>query len=429
MKLKHKGFTLIELLAVIIVLSIIALITTPIVMNSINKSKKGAAEISAEGYIRAVETIVVKRRSSKDIIKSGEYEITSDGNLCKDKSSSCSDEDKIIIETKGKKPTFGTVIIDGYNVKQGTTMVIGDYGVVYEDGTYVATQAETYRIIYNLTNVTGNNATSVINLGTKTLRFTADVGYKLPDNVTVSGASYTWDKKAKTLILSNVSGDVTVTISGEKKKPSGEIVYFNVTTGKVCSESNYTSSQSKSGVKSGCMKFYTFNDNEDDKTTLILDHNTTDKVVWNSFYKNSAGNSFTNAQGPKQLLDKLKEDTKDWQGTETPENYTMDQTGQGSNANYTIDYSTYKARLISAQEIATIVENTTWNERTDKTSLLLPKWLYENIGDGYWTSSSYPVNIYYAWRVSGTGGIHSINVNSSNGGVRPVITVLKSKLS
>ena len=53
---KENAFTLIELLAVIVVLAIIALIATPIVMNTIKNAKKGAAERSADSYIRQVET-------------------------------------------------------------------------------------------------------------------------------------------------------------------------------------------------------------------------------------------------------------------------------------------------------------------------------------------------------------------------------------
>jgi len=49
--MKKKGFTLIELLAVIVVLAIIALITTPMIMNVIEKAKKGALEDSAYGLI------------------------------------------------------------------------------------------------------------------------------------------------------------------------------------------------------------------------------------------------------------------------------------------------------------------------------------------------------------------------------------------
>ena len=66
--MKRKGFTLIELLAVIVVLAIIALIATPIVMNTIKKSKKGAAERSADSFIKQVETVVETERISGNII-------------------------------------------------------------------------------------------------------------------------------------------------------------------------------------------------------------------------------------------------------------------------------------------------------------------------------------------------------------------------
>ena len=60
--MKKRGFTLIELLAVIVVLAIIALIATPIIMNTIKNAKKGAAERSADSYIRQVETTVAEAR-------------------------------------------------------------------------------------------------------------------------------------------------------------------------------------------------------------------------------------------------------------------------------------------------------------------------------------------------------------------------------
>ena len=53
---KKKGFTLIELLAVIIVLSIIALITTPIIFNVIENAKIKSIEKSCYGVIDAVRT-------------------------------------------------------------------------------------------------------------------------------------------------------------------------------------------------------------------------------------------------------------------------------------------------------------------------------------------------------------------------------------
>ncbi len=38
--MKKKGFTLIELLAVIVILAVVALISMPLVLNTIDKSKK-----------------------------------------------------------------------------------------------------------------------------------------------------------------------------------------------------------------------------------------------------------------------------------------------------------------------------------------------------------------------------------------------------
>ena len=50
-----KGFTLIELLAVIVILAIIALISTPIILGIIDSSKKSALRSSAYGLIDAAE--------------------------------------------------------------------------------------------------------------------------------------------------------------------------------------------------------------------------------------------------------------------------------------------------------------------------------------------------------------------------------------
>ncbi len=137
-----KGFTLIELLAVIVVLAIIALIATPIVMNTIKNAKKGAAERSADSYIKQVETAVAEERLNKNEVLEGEYQITSDGNLCRDKSASCSDDNKIKIEMSGTKPTSGKIKITNGSVDQtSSSMTVGDYTVSYNSAkkTYEAT--------------------------------------------------------------------------------------------------------------------------------------------------------------------------------------------------------------------------------------------------------------------------------------------------
>ena len=392
MKLKNKyGFTLIELLAVIVVLAIIALIATPIVMNTIKRSKKGAAERSADNYIKQVETAVAEERLNKNEVLEGEYQITSDGNLCRDKSASCSDEEKIKIEISGNKPTSGTVTISNDGVSQDEVrLIVGDYKVIYnqEKNKYEATDKEKYK--------------------------------------------------------------------------NGEVVYFNVDNGTKCTSSEAVSA---TGTKSGCMKFYAFNDDGGDTLNLMLDHNTTSLVAWNKTYKNDSG-SIINANAPKEVLDQLKNDTDGWKGTITPTNYTMDQTGQTSNAKYTIDYSSYKARLITAQELAQITGNTTWDEKTannyyyldskTKTASATCKegntsgcsygWLYDrtntscidrgclNNSDkgtfGYWTASSRADSSNSAWAVRFYAIVDSdYVVYSGYGGLRPVITILKSKLS
>ena len=257
----------------------------------------------------------------------------------------------------------------------------------------------------------------------------------------------------------NVSDKTVEYTYGNKIYENGDVVYFDVTTGKTCD--NYTETQSNTGVNSGCMKFYAYNDDGGDKINLLLDHNTTATIAWNS--------SGSNVNGPsEEFLNKLNEDTKDWQGTETPSNYTMDQTGQTSNANYTIDYSSYKARLITAQEIAQITGNTTFDEKTatvndyfyfdtnkntesdtcksGDTSGCKYGWIYDRTNtscttygclnnsdvktSGYWSASSFADGTDIAWRVRYGGGVGVNSVDRSDSyGVRPVIEVLKSKLN
>ena len=400
MKLKNKkGFTLIELLAVIVVLAIIALIATPIVMNTIKNAKKGAAERTADNYIKQVETAVAEERLNKNEVLEGEYQITSDGNLCRDKSASCSDDNKIKIEMSGTKPTSGKIKITNGSVDQSSSsMTIGDYTVSYNSTkkTYEATEK----------------------------------GNTTPD-----------------------------TPQPTKTYTNGEVVYFNVDNGTKCS--NYTETQSNTGTKSGCMKFYAFNDDGKDTVNLILDHNTTATVAWNS--------SGSNASGPSEVLKQLNDDTEKWQGTETPLNYTMDQSTQESKAKYTIDYSSYKARLITAQKVAQITGNTSWDEKTADSGFYFDTntdtasdtcksgnttgcqygWLYDRTktnctkygclnnadsamtGHGYWTVSSGASFFRYAWSVYSYGTFISDTLVSGDYdiGVRPVITILKSKLS
>ena len=307
-------------------------------------------------------------------------------------------------------------------------------------------------------------------------KYTTTDGKTLTNGETTIKVDYDGAKTVCDVVISNKGNiylencsvnDKTVEYTyGDVIYYNGKIVYFDVATGKACD--NYTEENSNTGYngiggtgkQNGCLKFYAFNDFENDKLNLILDHNTTATMAWNS--------SGSNINGPsEEFLNKLNEDTKLWQGTETPSNYTMDQTGQTSNAKYTIDYSTYKARLITAHEIARITGNTTWDEKTATNSFYFDSktdtasttcksgdtsgcqygWLYDRTTanctkygclnnaesasagymSGYWTASSAavnpPINV---WVVNGYASVAKAENHENAYGIRPVIEVSKS---
>ena len=223
--------------------------------------------------------------------------------------------------------------------------------------------------------------------------------------------------------------DGYVVSNGEVKKASttkeiknGTAVYYNPVYGEKCND--YTEANSKTGTKSGCMKWYVFNDKEGNATVnVILDHNTTANVAWNSAGNNSE---------MKEVKIKLEEDTKDWKNT---------------------------ARLITANEVAKITKHPTFNVNKenqdwfylDSNNITLTvnstnkskyAWLFDytnectsygcNVSDsstwGYWTSSPYKGNSTQAWRVVRNGYLGGNGVIFTGDGIRPVITISKSNI-
>lgn len=57
-----------------------------------------------------------------------------------------------------------------------------------------------------------DNPTEIVETKTATLLFTAATDYVLPDEITVTGAEYSWDEETGTLVLSNPTADVYITI-------------------------------------------------------------------------------------------------------------------------------------------------------------------------------------------------------------------------
>ena len=206
-------------------------------------------------------------------------------------------------------------------------------------------------------------------------------------------------------------------VSTTKSFKNGTAVYYNPETETKCKSSEAVST---TGKNSGCMKWYVFNDKEGNATVnVILDHNTTAGVAYNSTGNNSE---------MKEVADALKKDTRTWKNT---------------------------ARLITANEIAKITEKTGFDaskknqdwfcldtNQPDTTSYCAKAqgkskyaWLFDytyectnygcNTSDlstwGYWTSTS-------SWHVSRFGHLSNTNANYADSGVRPVITISKANI-
>ena len=214
-----------------------------------------------------------------------------------------------------------------------------------------------------------------------------------------------------------VSNGEVKKVSTTKSFKNGTAVYYNPETETKCKSSEAVST---TGKNSGCMKWYVFNDKEGNATVnVILDHNTTARVAWNSTGNNSE---------MKEVADALKKDTRTWKNT---------------------------ARLITANEIAKITEKTGFDaskenqdwfcldtNQKDTTSYCSKAqgtseyaWLFDytyectnygcNTSDlstwGYWTSTS-------SWHVSRFGHLSNTNANYADSGVRPVITISKANI-
>ena len=365
MKEKNKGFTLVELLAVIVILALIALIVTPIILNIIKDEKRSAAKDSAYGYIDAVEKYIVLAKT-----RTGNYKLE-------------------LVPTEDKELTCET--------KEECIKDIGLIGEVNK--TIKGTKPSKIKLI-----IKG----SEVSAGTE---------------ITVDGFVFTYDGKKLT-----EAGETKEDTKNYKFYENGTAVFYNPETGKKCT--GYIEANSTTGTNRGCMKWYVFNDKEENATVnVILDHNTTAKVAWNSTRSNSE---------MKDVADALKTDTSNWK-------------------------SDLKPRLITANEVAKITKHPTFDaSKTGQDWFFLDSnnqtqtanasnkskyaWLFDYTGGctsygcnksdssnvsnfGYWTSTPKKDDSTQAWRVISVGILNYDSVTYTNSGVRPVITISKSNIS
>ena len=205
----------------------------------------------------------------------------------------------------------------------------------------------------------------------------------------------------------------------------GTTIYFNPETKKICNQSDAVST---TGTKTGCMKWYIYSDENKNNFNMILDHNTTAKVAYNSTGSNSE---------MKEVKTALESDTSTWD-------------------------KSLNARLITANEIAKITGNTSFDEKTstsnkgfyldsnnqtkvaNSTNKSKYAWLYDytkgckeygcDIEDsstyGYWTSTPVAGVTYMAWSVYTFGDLNCGSTSyPDDRGIRPVITVNKADVS
>lgn len=280
---------------------------------------------------------------------------------------------------------------------------------------------------------------------------TATVDSSCNVTLNVTSGTFTATKSlAEDTVTVVEGGEVPETPTSYTVYTNGTAVYFNPVSGAKCTAGEAVST---TGTKTGCMKWYAFNDggSSSDMINLILDHNTTAVVAWTS--------TASNVSGPTNVMTQLQTDTSAWAGVPTrTDSYSV----SNGTATYTINYSTYKARLIKASEIATITGNSSFVEATatntnwfyldsnSKTQTATTTgasnydWLFDytygctsygcNIADasnyGYWTSTAVSGNTNCTWFVNRVGDLHFGNFvdYTVKFGVRPVITILKSNL-
>ena len=135
-----KGFTLIELLAVIVILSVIALIATPMILGIIEKAKVGAVKASAQGYIESLEMYIgTSELNKKTQLKANEkYNVTEITTINEEAVEALND----LIEIKGEEPTGEEDYIkldEQYKVKEGK-LTYNEYVVTIEEGEIIVTK-------------------------------------------------------------------------------------------------------------------------------------------------------------------------------------------------------------------------------------------------------------------------------------------------
>ena len=307
---------------------------------------------------------------------------------------------------------------------------------IIEDSKKSAAEASARSIVgaaktHYMKNIMENKPNSNVDLSTGTLKYDGEQAKKgllsYDANGNVSGKMYISGYCVEVASNGNVTSTKTdesncnIEIPEVTTYANGTVVYYNPETNTKCTSAEAVST---TGTKTGCMRWYTFNDEGNDRVNLLLDHNTTAGVAWAS--SGSADN------GPQEVLAQLESDTASWN-------------------------KSINARLIEASEVAKITNNTAWTAggsvyyfHTNSTTQYRGAagtnkyaWLFDNTKEctksgcnvadssnvGYWTNTANSGPYSSAWHVYFEGNLYIGYVANSAGlGVRPVVTISKDIL-
>ena len=215
---KKNGFTLIELLAIIVILAIIAVITVPIILNIIDNANTGAVKDSAYGYKDAINKFYVSKLSQD---KDFQFD---------DKVYTASQLKTEGVSVSGKEPGGNSWVQIQNNEVVNGCLQFDEYKVDITNG--------------QLGNVSKGEC----------------------EDVAASYRSYVAAKDTDTHM-----GTVYM-------NPADSTVECNAITTAL----NVNDNGTPTGIYQGCMKFYIYDDNGDGTVDMILDHNISGNVPWNS---------------------------------------------------------------------------------------------------------------------------------------------------
>lgn len=122
--------------------------------------------------------------------------------------------------------TYATI---DYSVGTHTMAVVATSTTKVDSARSAAVTVVCRGINLTLSNVTGasSNPTKMFEGTTETLTFTANDGYTLPDSVSITGATVSWNKDTGTLTLSNPTNNITGTIAGVQEQTGYTVTVYN----------------------------------------------------------------------------------------------------------------------------------------------------------------------------------------------------------